>query len=47
MATERLEGNAERRRQRGESSSSSDLKIDKMARMIESLASKVSKLRVE
>lgn len=47
MAAERLESNADRRRQRSEPSSSSDPKIDKMARMIESLTSEVSKLRVE
>jgi len=47
ITAEELEGNADRRRQRGELSSSSDPKIDKMARMIESLASEVSKLRIE
>ena len=47
MAIEKLKGNADRRRQRGEPLSSSDPKIDKMAKMIESLASEVSKLKVE
>jgi len=47
MAAEKLKGNVDRRRQRGESSSSSDPKIDKMTRMIESLASEISKLKVE
>jgi len=47
MATENLKGNADRRRQRGESSSSSDPKIDKMTKMIESLTSEISKLKVE
>ena len=47
MATEKLKGNVDRRRQRGKSSSSSDPKIDKMTNMIESLASKISKLKVE
>jgi len=44
MAAENLKGNTDRRIQRGESSSSSDPKIDKMTKMIESLASEVSKL---
>ena len=47
MATEKLKGNADRRRQRGEPSSSSNPKIDKMTKMIESLASEISKLKVE
>jgi len=47
MAAKRLEGDAERRRQGGEYSSSSDLKINKMARMIKLLASKVSKLKAD
>jgi len=41
MAAEKLKGNVDRRRQRGESSSSLDPK------MIESLASKISKLKVK
>ena len=45
MATEKLKGNVDGRRQRGESSSSSDPKIDKMTKMIESLASEISKLK--
>ena len=50
MATEKLKGNADRRKQRGESSSSSSSskpKIDKMTKMIESLAAEISKLKVE
>jgi len=47
MATEKLKGNVDGRRQRGESSSSSDPKIDKMTKMIESLASEIFKLKVE
>ena len=47
MATEKLKGNVDGRRQRGESSSSSDPKIHKMTKMIESLASEISKLKVE
>ena len=47
MAAEKLKGNVDRRRQRGESSSSSNPKIDKMTKMIESLASKISKLEFE
>ena len=47
MAAEKLKGDIDRRRQRGESSSSSDPKIDKMTKMIESLAYKISKLKVE
>ena len=47
MAAENLKGNTNRRRQRGESSSSLDPKIDRMNKMIESLAFKLSKLKVE
>ena len=47
MVAEKLKGNVDRRRQRGKYSSSSDPKIDKMTKMIESLASKISKLKVE
>ena len=47
MAAKKLKGNGDRRRQRGEPSSSSDPKIDKMAKMIESLAFEVSKLKFE
>jgi len=47
VAVEKLKSNDDRRRQRDEPSSSSDPKIDKMAKMIESLASEVSKLKVE
>jgi len=47
LVAERLEGDAERRRQRGESSSPYDFEIDKPARMIELLASEVSRLQAE
>ena len=47
IAAERLECDAERRRRGVESSSSSDPQIDKLARMIELLASEVSKLKAE
>lgn len=47
MVAKRLEGNSDRRIHRGEISSSSYPKIDKMAKMIESFAFEVSKLRVE
>jgi len=47
MATEKLKGNVDRRRKRGKSSSSLNPKIDKMTKMIESLASEISKLKVE
>jgi len=50
MVGEKLKGHTDRRRQRGEassSSSSSEPKIDKMTKMIESLAAKISKLKVE
>lgn len=51
MAAEKLKSQADRRRQRGQAStsstSSSDPKLDKMNRIIESLAAKISKLGVE
>jgi len=51
MAAEKLKSHTDRRRQRGEASSSSapssDTKLDKMTRMIESLSAKISKLEVE
>ena len=47
MAAENLKGHVDWRRQRGESSSSSDPKMDKMTKMIESLAFEISKLKVE
>ena len=51
MATEKLKGHADRRKQKGETSSSStsssEPKLDKMTKMIESLAAKISKLKVE
>lgn len=51
MAAKKLKSHADRRRQRGKASSStassSDTKLDKMTRMIESLSAKISKLEVE
>ena len=47
IAAERLEGDAEERRQGGEFSSSYEPEIDELARMIEFLASEVSKLKPE
>ena len=47
MAAEKLKGNVDRSRQRGEPSSSLDPRIDKMTKMIESLAYEISKLKVE
>ena len=47
MAVEKLKGNVDKRRQRDEPSSSWDPKIDKMTKMIESIAPEVSKLKVE
>ena len=51
MATRKLKSHADKRRQRGEASSSSasssEPKLDKMSKMIESLAAKISKLKVE
>jgi len=51
MAAEKLEIHADRRRQRGEASSSStsssEPKLDKMTKMIESLAVEISKMKVE
>jgi len=47
MDAEKLKGNVDGRIQRSESSSSSDPEIDKMTNMIESLASEISKLKVE
>ena len=47
VAAEKLKGNVDRRRQRGKFSSSSNPKIDKMTKMIDSLASEISKLKVE
>ena len=50
MAVEKLKSHADRRRQRGEASSSStsysEPKLDKMTKMIESLAADISKLKV-
>jgi len=47
ITTERFGGDADRRRQEGELPSSLDLMIGKLARMIESLASEVSRLEAE
>jgi len=51
MAAEKLKSQVDRRRLRGETSSSpastSEPKLDKMTKMIESLAAKISKLKVE
>jgi len=51
MAGENLKSHANRRRQRGEacssSASSSEPKLDKMTKMIESLVAEISKLKVE
>lgn len=47
IAAERVGGDADRRRQGGELSSSSYLKIDKLAKIIELLSSEVSRLEVE
>jgi len=51
MATEKLRSHADIRRQRSEASSSSasssEPKLDKMTRMIESLAADIAKLKVE
>jgi len=51
MATEKLNGQVDRRRLRGEASSSptstSEPKLEKMTKMIESLAAEISKLKVE
>ena len=51
MVAKKLKSHADRRRQRGEASSSSASsskpKLDKMTKMIESLATEISKLKVE
>jgi len=50
MATEKLKSHTRKRRQRGEastSSSSSEPKLDKMTKMIESLAAEIPKIKVE
>jgi len=47
IAAKKLKGKVDRRKQKDESSSSSDPKIDKMTKMIESLTSKISKLKIE
>ena len=49
LASQKLEGNSDRRRPRNEASSSSsaDPKLDKMAKMLESLTSEISKLKIE
>lgn len=50
MAAEKINGHTDRRRHRSEASSSSlssEPKIDKMTKMIESLVAEISKLKVE
>ena len=49
LASQKLKGNSDRRRPRNEaySSSSVDPKLDKMAKMLESLNSEISKLKIE
>ena len=51
MAAEKLKGQAERRRKRGQASTTSisslEHKLDKMTKMIESLTVEISKLKVE
>jgi len=51
MAAEKLKSRVDRKRQRGEASSSSpsssEPRLDKMTKMIESLAAEISKLKVE
>jgi hypothetical protein len=49
LAAHKLKGNTDRRRPRNEASSSSsaDPKLDKMAKMLESLTSEISKLKIE
>jgi len=47
MAIEKLKGNVDRRRYGDEYSSSSDPKIDKITKMIKSLAFEIYKLKVE
>jgi hypothetical protein len=49
LASQKLKGNSDRRRPRNEASSSSsaDPKLDKMAKMLESLTSEISKLKIE
>ena len=49
LASQKLKGNYDRRRPRNEASSSSsaDPKLDKMAKMLESLTSEISKIKIE
>jgi len=47
MVAKKHKGKVDRRKQKDESSSSSDPKIDKMTKMIESLTSEISKLKIE
>jgi hypothetical protein len=49
LASQKLKGNSDRRRPRNEASSSSsaDPKLDKMAKMLESLTLEISKLKIE
>jgi hypothetical protein len=49
LAAHKLKGNTDRRKPRDEASSSSNAnpKLDKMAKMLESLTSEISKLKIE
>jgi hypothetical protein len=49
LATHKLKGNTDRRKPRDEASSSSNAnpKLDKMDKMLESLTSEISKLKIE
>jgi hypothetical protein len=49
LASQKIKGNFDRRRPRNEASSSSsvDPKFDKMAKMLESLTSEISKIKIE
>jgi hypothetical protein len=49
LASQKLKGNSDRRRPRNEASSSSsaDPKLDKMDKMLESITSEISKLKIE
>jgi hypothetical protein len=49
LASQKLKGNSDRRRPRNEASSSSraDPNLDKMAKILESLTSKISKIKIE
>jgi hypothetical protein len=49
LASQKRKGDSDRRRPKNEASSSSsvDPKLDKMAKMLESLTSEISKLKIE